>query len=70
MKKHTFYSLVMGNNFRPVAKKWDGFTDGKYNYYKNEETSISQEVGYRRFICITTHIDLEESNYKKVYDVE
>lgn len=36
MKKHTFYSLVLGTNFKPVAKKWDGFTDGKYNYYKNE----------------------------------
>ena len=36
MKKHSFYSLVLDNNFKPVAKKWDGFTDGKYNYYKNE----------------------------------
>lgn len=36
MKKYTFYSLVLGNNKKPVAKKWDGFTDGKYNYYKNE----------------------------------
>lgn len=36
MKKHTFYSLVLGTNFKPVAKKWDGFTDGQYNYYKNE----------------------------------
>ena len=36
MKKHTFYSLILGTNHKPVAKKWDGFTDGKYNYYKNE----------------------------------
>ena len=36
MKKHTFYSLVLGTNHKPIAKKWNGFTDGKYNYYKNE----------------------------------
>ena len=36
MKKHTFYSLFHGNNEKPIAKKWDGYTDGTYNYYKNE----------------------------------
>lgn len=36
MKKHTFYSLVMGEHGKPVAKEWNGFTDGIYNYYKNE----------------------------------
>ena len=53
MKKCTFYSLVMGENNKPIAKKWDGYTDNIFNYYKNEynqwyaiEKSTGLSVGY------------------------
>jgi hypothetical protein len=36
MKKYTFYSLIYNGKNGAMAKKWDGFTDGNYNYYKNE----------------------------------
>lgn len=34
MKKNIFYSLVRENG-KPVAKQWQGWTDGEYNYYKS-----------------------------------
>lgn len=35
MKKHTFYSLVLGANNKPVAQKWNGYTDNIFNYYRD-----------------------------------
>ena len=34
MKKCVFYSLVQSSN-KLIAQQWQGWTDGKYNYYKN-----------------------------------
>ena len=36
MKKHTFYSLLMNGYKKEYAQKWNGYTDGTFNYYKNE----------------------------------
>ena len=33
MKKIKFYSLVNGENGKPIAKLWDGWTDIYFNYY-------------------------------------
>ena len=36
MRKCKFYSLILvGTSKKPVAKEWNGYTDGRYNYYKN-----------------------------------
>lgn len=53
MKKHAFYSVVLGTNRKPIAKLWTGWTDGTYNYYKDEfnkwhtiEPSTGLSTGY------------------------
>lgn len=35
MKKCNFYSLI-GQNGKITVKPWEGYTDGIFNYYKNE----------------------------------
>ena len=35
MKKTVFYSMVHENG-KSIAKRQNGYTDGKYNYYKNQ----------------------------------
>ena len=37
MKKVKFYSLVNGENGKPIAKEWTGYTDNIFNYYKTEQ---------------------------------
>ena len=55
MKKHTFYSLVYGGKNGPIIKKWDGYTDGRYNYYKNE---------YSKWYAIEPTTGLSVINYR------
>ena len=53
MKKCKFYSLVNGTNNKPIAKRWEGYTDGIFNYYKNE---------YNTWYCIEPSTGLSIGN--------
>ena len=39
MKQHSFYSLVMEGH-RKTARLQQGYTDGQYNYYKQQRGSL------------------------------
>lgn len=64
MKKCTFYSLIYNGKNGAMAKKWDGFTDGTYNYYKNENNkwfAIEPSTGLSVVYARNTRKECEQS---------